>query len=68
MKKGYIHYWANFVKLEKITGYKHLEEIEFHNVFSVAADIFSLGLNVMIYHSDENNIILFVDEKRFQQR
>lgn len=68
INKAYVFYRANSIQLEKNTGYKHLEKINPSDAFSIAGNIFNLGLNVMVYHSDDNSIILFIDFKRFQQR
>jgi hypothetical protein len=53
---------------EKLTRYKHLEEIPAWQVWDAAQEIFNEGLNVMVRHSSEHNIILMVDDKHFQQR
>lgn len=66
--KATIFYWA-FQNFEKITGYEHGQEIPYDKIFEIAQEIFNTGLNVMIYHHNDNeNITLFVDNKRFTQR
>jgi len=54
-------------KHEELTGYKHNQEVETDQIFNIVAWIFGLGLNVMLYHSGDN-VIIMVDDKRFQQR
>lgn len=56
----YFFHGAN-CKHKEITGYKHNHEVP-------VEDIFGTGLNVMLYHSGKDNIIIMVDDKRFQQR
>lgn len=65
--KAHIYYWAcqNF---KELTGYEHDQEIPVEDVYAVMASIFEKGLNVMLYHSSDDNITLFVDNKRFGQR
>lgn len=65
--KATIFFWA-FEDFEKITGYKDRQEIPYHDIFSIAQEIFSKGLNVMIYHNTiEDNVTLYVHDKRFSQ-
>lgn len=68
MKRGVlVFYWASN-RLEEKAGYKHNEVLpEGTDLFETAKDIYEKGLNVMVYNSEENDII-FVDNKRFQQR
>lgn len=47
--------------------YKHRQEIPSEDIFEVATNIFESGLNVMLLHSGDN-VIIGVDDKRFQQR
>lgn len=54
-------------KHEKLTGYEHNQEVDVSQIFNITAWIFGLGLNVMLYHSGDN-VIIMVDDKRFQQR
>jgi hypothetical protein len=55
-------------KHEELTGYKHNQEVPFEDIFSITAWVFGLGLNVMLYHSGADSVIIFIDDKRFQQR
>jgi len=55
-------------KHEELTGYKHNQEVPANDIYNVAKDIFDAGLNVMLYHSGKENIVIMVDDKRFQQR
>ena len=67
--KAIVFYWAGGYDLAKRTGWFHNQEIEVDEVFAVAQEIFNKGLNVMIYRNKINdNITLFVDHMRFQQR
>lgn len=54
--------------LEKKTGYNHKQEIPIADVFKVAEEIFGKGLNVMVYRTNDNKVILYVDDKRFISR
>ena len=63
----YFFHGAN-CKYEELTGYKHGQEVPVEDIHNVAKDIFDIGLNVMLYRSGKENIIIFVDDKRFQQR
>lgn len=64
--KATIYFWAcgNF---ESQTGYKHNQEIPAWDVFRISQEIFMKGLNTMLSHEGED-IVLFVDDKRFTQR
>ena len=62
-----IYYWA-LQRFEERTGYEHNQEIPVEEVFDIQKKIFNMGLNTMLYHSGEDNIILFVDDRRFTQR
>lgn len=48
------------------TGFSHNEEYT-GDIFEAAKTIFEAGLNVLIKHSEDRDI-LFVDTRRFQQR
>lgn len=61
-----IYFWA-CVKFDQIK-YRHLEEIPQDQTFNVAKEIFDAGLNVMIHHSNPTEWVLYVDDKKFQQR
>jgi hypothetical protein len=63
----YFFHGAN-CKHEELTGYKHNQEVPVEDIYNIAKDIFEMGLNVMLYRSSKENIIVFVDDKRFQQR
>jgi hypothetical protein len=63
--KATIEYW--YSDLAKITGYEKGHEIEEADIPKVAMEIFSKGLNVMLYHH-EGRVIIWVDNKRFGQR
>jgi hypothetical protein len=67
MKASIFFFHGANSKHEELTGYKHQQEIEVSQIFNTAAYIFGLGLNVMLFHSGDN-IIIMVDDKRFQQR
>jgi hypothetical protein len=69
MKKTEIFLWVSEVaqKLEKL-GYKDRQKIAAEDVFQVMQNIFEVGLNVMLYHNDDESTVLFVDTRRFQQR
>ncbi len=68
MKATVFYFHGANCKHEEITGYKHNQEIPIDQIFNVAAYIFGCGLNVMLYHSSDNSIMIMVDDKRFQQR
>ena len=69
MKEAKIFYWANGFEFAKRTGYEHNQEIPVEDVFKIAQEIFDTGLNVMVYQNKDNdNVTLFVDNKRFTQR
>jgi hypothetical protein len=63
----YFFHGAN-CKHEELTGYKHNQEVPVEDIYNIVKDIFEMGLNVMLYRSSKENIIIFVDDKRFQQR
>ncbi|MBN1637330.1 MAG: hypothetical protein JW866_00050 [Ignavibacteriales bacterium] len=67
MKASIFFFHGANCKHEELTGYKHNQEVPVEDIFNIVAFIFGTGLNVMLYHSDEN-IIIMVDDKRFQQR
>ena len=68
MDKATIYVWAGEVEQTlKEIGYENKQEINPDDVFKIASDIFGAGLNVMVFHN-ENNIVLGVDTLRFQQR
>ena len=68
MDKATIYVWAGEVEQTlKEIGYENKQEINPDDVFKIASDIFGAGLNVMVFHND-NNIVLGVDTLRFQQR
>jgi hypothetical protein len=67
MKASMFFFHGANCKHEQITGYKHEQEVPVDDIYNVAKDIFATGLNVMLYHSGDN-IIIMVDDKRFQQR
>jgi hypothetical protein len=64
--KATVEYWYN--DLSHITGYGKGHEIEEADIPKVTMEIFSKGLNVMLYHLVENKVIIWVDDKRFGQR
>ena len=67
--KAHIFYWASGYHLATKIDYAHNQEIPVEDVFKIAQEIFDKGLNVMIYrHKENDNITLFVDHMRFQQR
>lgn len=65
--KAKIYYWA-LQNFEEKTGYKHNQEIPIDDIFTIQAFIFGLGLNTMLYHSSDDTVVLFVDDRRFTQR
>jgi len=65
--KATVNYFACNYHLSEQTGYKHEQEIPIGDIFNVAAFIFGMGLNVMLQHIGEG-VIVWVDDKRFQQR
>ena len=70
MRKLIIFYWA-LQDFEEQTGYKHNAVVEFYEmceVTKIAESIFNTGLNVMLSHGKDDNVILYVDDRRFQQR
>ena len=66
--KGQVFFWATGPDAYKDQiPYKHKEDVD--DAWEVAKDIFDAGLNVMMYHVPNSDvIILFVDHKRFSQR
>jgi len=48
-------------------GYEHGQQIEDCNPFDVAENIFSAGLNVMVFHTPED-VVVAADTKRFGSR
>jgi len=66
--KATVNYFACNYRLTEKTGYKHEEEIPFGDIFNVTEFIFGMGLNVMLQHVGDNGVIIWVDDKRFQQR
>ena len=64
MKTTIVFYWAGIIKN---CHYEHREEILDKDKMKVAQEIFKTGNNVMLCHGEINDII-FVDNKRFQQR
>jgi len=67
MKAQIFFFHGENSKYEKITDYKHKEEIPIDDIFRVAAFIFGKGLNVMLLHGEETTTIM-VDDKNFRQR
>jgi hypothetical protein len=68
MNKATIYDWTQAASQQlKEIGYENKQEINPDDVFKIASDIFGAGLNVMVFHN-EDNIVLAVDTKRFQQR
>lgn len=66
MKNATIRY---FVKdYEYLTGLKNSQIIESKDIIETIFHIFNKGLNVMLYHLNENEMIIFIDNLRFQQR
>jgi hypothetical protein len=63
--KATVEYW--YSDLSKITGYEKGHEVEEVDIPKVAMEIFSKGLNVMLYHLGDK-VIIWVDNKRFSQR
>ena len=63
-KKATVFHW---VCAQHDCSYDHQQEVPVEDVFDVARDIFEGGLNVMLLSSGDN-IIIGVDDKRFQQR
>lgn len=63
----YIKYWANSMNLSHITKYNDSTPIYDKSITEVAQEIFLLDLNVMMQHGKDSDI-LWVDDKRFQQR
>ena len=63
----YFFHGAN-CKHEQVTGYKHQQEVPIDDVGTIVGYIFGTGLNVMLYHSGKDDVIIMVDDKRFQQR
>jgi len=68
MKATIFYFHGANCKHEELSGYKHNQEVPVEDIYNVARDIFDLGLNVMLYHSGNDNIVIMVDDKRFQQR
>lgn len=56
-------WYTNYPKLPD--WFKHSQEIDLD--FEKLQELFNTGLNIMLYHGKEKNI-LFVDDKRFSQR
>ena len=66
--KAHIRYWACNYHLAKDTGYEHGQEVPFEDIFSITAFVFGMGLNVMLHHAGDEDITIYIDNKRFQQR
>jgi hypothetical protein len=72
LNKASIYVWVEGHEQLKALGYTDKQEIKPEDVFKIAEEIFRGGLNVMIFHTGEDqghpNIVLAVDTRRFQQR
>jgi hypothetical protein len=70
--KAEIYYFACIAsQYEDSIGYKHNQEIPVSDIWKVAEEIYNKGLNVKITHSSHNGekkIMLYVDDKHFNQR
>lgn len=64
--KARIFYWAH-QDFEEQTGYAHNQDVPVNDIFTIMAFIFGTGLNVMLYHDSNQDVIIFVDNKRFGQ-
>ena len=65
--KASIFFWGGN-DFEEQTGYTHKQEVQVNDIFTIMGFIFGTGLNVMLYHSSPEEVIIYVDNKRFGQR
>jgi hypothetical protein len=68
MKATIFYFHGANCKHEELCGYKHNQEVEFTDIFSITAWIFGLGLNVMLLHADQGNVTIMIGDKNFRQR
>jgi hypothetical protein len=64
--KAIIEYW--YSDLSHITGYPKGHEVSEDKIMETVRSLYGDGVNVMLYHSSNGNMIIWVDDKRFGQR
>ena len=68
--KAIIYYW--YKDLSAITGYPEETEISEDKIMETVKSIYGDGLNVMLQHQyfndKDSGMVIWVDDKRFQQR
>jgi hypothetical protein len=58
-------------ELEERAGFKHEESFKNYSmsmIMVIQKQIFESGLNTMLLHQKDNNILLMIDDKRFRFR